>query len=87
MVADANIFVMANAFDLSSQDDIDTFALWSKKWQLPFNVMKCKSLHIEKNNLRTNYSYTIDDGHISENEKDLGVYDHDIQNYDRTCKA
>ena len=51
-----------NALDSSLQDDIDSLALWSKKWQLPFNVIKCKSLHIGKSNPRTNYTM---DGYIS----------------------
>ena len=65
--------IFSNALNPSLQDDIDSLALWSKKWQLPFNVSKCKSLHIGKNNPRTNYTM---DGYILEqveNEKDLGV--------------
>ena len=68
---DAKIF--CNASNSSLQDDINSLALWSKKWQLPFNVKKCKSLHIGKNNPKIKYSM---DGHILEqveNEKDLGV--------------
>ena len=43
---DAKIF--CNAFNSKLQGDIDELALWSEKWQLPFNVKKCKSLHIGK---------------------------------------
>ena len=51
---DAKIF--CNAFNSKLQGDIDELALWSEKWQLPFNVKKCKSLHIGKRNPRTNYT-------------------------------
>ena len=33
--------------DISSmQRDIDSLVLWSNKWQLSFNVSKCKFLHL-----------------------------------------
>ena len=37
------------------QDDICKLTEWSAKWQLPFNVGKCKSLHIGKQNPRHVY--------------------------------
>ena len=62
-----------NAFNSTLQGDIDDLALWSEKWQLPFNVKKCKSLHIGRRNPRTTY---IMNGHVLEQveyEKDLGI--------------
>ena len=37
----------------SMQIDIDALVAWSKRWQLPFNVGKCKCLHIGQSNSRT----------------------------------
>ena len=68
---DANIFCYA--LDSSLQDDIDSLALWLKKCQLPFNVIKCKSLHIGKNNRRTNYTMDVYILEQVENENDLAV--------------
>ncbi len=55
------------------QDDINTMNAWAKKWEMQFNVSKCKVLHIGKKNER--FSYTIDGKRIeeTEEEKDLGV--------------
>ena len=32
------------------QNDLDKLSEWSERWQLPFNIGKCKSLHIGKKN-------------------------------------
>ena len=55
------------------QQDIDNLVMWSEMWQLPFNVSKCKTLHLDRTN--PNHVYTMagcDINQISE-EKDLGV--------------
>ena len=65
--------IFCNTFNSKLQGDIDELALWSEKWQLPFNVKKCKSLHIGKRNPQTNYTMN---GHMLEQvnyEKDLGI--------------
>ena len=57
----------------SLQDSIDSLVDWSAFWQLPFNELKCKCMHIGKD--RTNRSYQMND-HVLENVKeikDLGV--------------
>ena len=46
---------------------------WSTTWQFPFNVEKCKCMHIGRE--KTSHTYTMDQ-HILNNvneEKDLGV--------------
>ena len=58
---DAKVF--CNAFNSTLQGDIEELALWSEKWQLPFNVRKCKSLHIGRRNPRTTYTMN---GHVLE---------------------
>ena len=55
------------------QDDLNRLTAWSDKWQLAFNVGKCKSLHIGSRN--THHKYEMNGrklDHIEE-EKDLGV--------------
>lgn len=57
----------------SLQSDLDALVNWSKKWQLPFNVGKCKCLHIGNSNPCWKYKM---DGRCLEDvdeEKDLGV--------------
>ena len=34
------------------QDDLDGINEWSVRWQLPFMIDKCKSLHISRKNMR-----------------------------------
>ena len=47
--------------------------MWSKKWQLFFNISKCKSLHLGGFNPK--YTYQINSQPIEQvsNEKDLGI--------------
>lgn len=55
------------------QSDILNLTDWSNKWQLPFNVDKCKVVHYGRNN--SNYTYDMDGMTLvsSVTEKDLGV--------------
>ena len=74
---DAKIFDMVNLRDIHAgdrlQEDINAVSNWSYKWQLPFNVKKCKVLHIGSTNpcrrCKMNGHYLED----IEEEKDLGV--------------
>ena len=89
---DAKLFNRVNLRDVDSgvklQEDIDSLSRWSKKWQLPFNVSKCKALHIGTCNPCRRYKM---DGkqlsHINE-EKDLGVIiDCDLKFHKQTAAA
>ena len=55
------------------QDDIDKLVKWSDKWQMLFNVGKCKCLHTGPGN--TNMHYEMGGTILSKTvkEKDLGV--------------
>ena len=55
------------------QTDLDKLLTWSKKWQLPFNVSKCKVIHYGSKNL--SLSYYIDGNLVQADysEKDLGI--------------
>ena len=55
------------------QSAIDNLHLWAEKWQMYFNVDKCKIIHIGRQNPR--FSYTMNDMQIqaSDSERDLGI--------------
>ena len=55
------------------QNDINELYAWSKKWQLPFNINKCKVLHFGKS--KNHHLYTMNNSQltIENSEKDLGV--------------
>ena len=64
---------MSNDDNKKLQDDLDSLTEWSTRWQLPFNVDKCKSLHIGRNNRK--HVYEMDGKKLDQGkeEKDLGV--------------
>ena len=55
------------------QDNLDRIYEWSTRWQLPFNIDKCKSLHIGRKNKR--YWYEMNGTKLKQvtEEKDLGI--------------
>ena len=55
------------------QSDLDHLIRWAEKWQMQFNVDKCKVLHIGSNNDRTNYSLNGSELCKANHEKDLGI--------------
>ena len=55
------------------QADIDRLLLWSKKWQLPFNIEKCKIIHYGRDNITANYKMYNNTVFSEETEKDLGI--------------
>ena len=69
------------------QSDLLTLVDWSKKWQMEFNVSKCKVLHVGANNPKTQY---LVDGHCLKSvqeEKDLGVVVSADLKSSRNCHA
>ncbi len=70
------------------QSGIDNMAEWGIKWQLPFNIGKCKSLHSGRTNGK--HVYTLK-GHNLEQmhqEKDLGVIiDNQLKFHNHTSAA
>ena len=89
---DAKIFDRVNLRDASSgerlQKDIDSLSKWSQKWQLPFNISKCKVLHIGNCNPCRRYKMNGEQLiHINE-EKDLGVIvDSELKFHKQTAAA
>ena len=62
------------------QADIDKLLAWSNKWQLPFNIDKCKVIHFGQNNDSVNYKMYGNSVVKDESEKDLGVlFDHKLK--------
>ena len=55
------------------QDDIDKLVRWSEKWQMLFNVGKCKCLHTGPGNTGMNYEMGGTILSKTVKEKDLGV--------------
>ena len=55
------------------QEDLDRLVEWADKWQMEFNVSKCKVMHVGKRNPRQSHCM----GNIGlkpvEVEKDLGI--------------
>ena len=69
------------------QRDIDKLQDWSDKWNLYFNVSKCKVMHIGRNNPRVEYTMTKDGKttkiETCEQETDLGVTFDDKLNFNK----
>ena len=57
----------------SIQRDLDELCNWENLWCLKFNLLKCKVLHIGKNNPKNKYAFLGSDLGTCESEKDLGV--------------
>ena len=58
------------------QGDLDGLANWATKWQMLFNVDKCKVLHLGRNNIGRDYTMGGRKLLVTEEEKDLGVMIH-----------
>ena len=55
------------------QEDLDRLVSWSNIWQLPFNIEKCKVMHIGNTNPKFEYSMASQKLEVTSQEKDLGV--------------
>ena len=55
------------------QEDVNKLFEWSLKWQLPFNIGKCKVIHYGKDNPEKEYSMNALPLSTDTSEKDLGV--------------
>lgn len=76
---DTKIYERSKNYD-SIQDDLMYLAEWSEKWNLNFNVQKCKVLHFQyKKQVNPKHKYKMSEGsdtcYLGEcsEEKDLGV--------------
>ena len=55
------------------QQDLDALYVWSKLWQLCFNVDKCKTIHFGRNNQDYQYTLHFEDIDSVDEDKDFGV--------------
>jgi Reverse transcriptase (RNA-dependent DNA polymerase) len=53
--------------------DLEALNVWSDKWQMSFNVEKCKVMHFSKNNAEDEYKMSERELAEITEEKDLGV--------------
>ena len=55
---DCKLYGIVNVSDKTSniQRDLDKLQSWSQKWQLPFNVTKCKTVHYGNHNPELDYN-------------------------------
>ena len=56
------------------QEDLNKVEEWSNKWQLHFNISKCKCLYYGKNNPNNIYYLNGQEINSCNQEKDLGIY-------------
>ena len=68
------------------QEDIDRMTAWATKWEMEFNVKKCKIIHIGKRNKRFTYKINENEIEVTEEEKDLGVMMTDDLKPTRQCE-
>ena len=56
------------------QKDVDTMVEWARKWEMTFNVAKCKVLHVGRRNKK--HEYKMGDVVLGQTmeEKDLGIW-------------
>ena len=55
------------------QKDIEAIENWTRKWQLPLNINKCRALHLGPRNVKCNYTLNGMMVQKTEAEKDLGI--------------
>jgi len=55
------------------REDLDRLVKWADKWQMQFNVSKCKVMHVGKKSPRHTYYMSSTGLRSVEMEKDLGV--------------
>ena len=55
------------------QRDLNKIGDWSEKWQMPFNLDKCKVMHVGHRNGKAKYELLGEELDICNEEKDLGV--------------
>ena len=70
--ADAKVYREVNCTEdyNSLQSDLDIMSEWSHKWQLPFNVEKCKCMHFGTRNPKRMANQMLEE---SSEERELGV--------------
>ena len=63
------------------QADLTRLVQWSETWQMPFNIEKCKVIHLCHNNRQTTYNIGQTELQTSSVEKDLRIFVDDRLNF------
>ena len=69
------------------QRDLDNIKEWADKWQMKFNVEKCKVMHLGGSNPRHSYSMDGIELATTSEEKDLGILVDEELKFDRHIRA
>ena len=67
------------------QNDLQSLFQWSERWQMNFNLEKCKVMHLGYNNKNVNYSLGGKNLEKVTEEKDLGVLISDDFKFGNQC--
>ncbi|CAF0969430.1 unnamed protein product [Brachionus calyciflorus] len=69
------------------QNDLNELFNWSKKWSTELNLLKCKTMYIGRNRVKT--MYAVGNVNLKETieEKDLGVFVTNDLKWNRQCSA
>ncbi|XP_071854518.1 uncharacterized protein [Apostichopus japonicus] len=67
------------------QQDLIKLMIWTKKWQMKFNVDKCSVMHFGHANPKFKYKMGDQELQETEEEKDLGVYVNSSMKFSRQC--
>jgi len=70
--------ILCKADCLALQSDLDNLCVWSKNWQLRFNLDKCKILRLGKCNVMRQYSMQDDSGQKTVLQDTVEEKDHGI---------
>ncbi len=55
------------------QDDLDKLTAWAEKWQMEYNVNKCKVMHFGNKNGKRRFSLGLNELTETKEERDLGI--------------
>ena len=53
--------------------DLEEIINWSDRWQMPFNIQKCKVMHVGNSNPKINYEIKGEAIQEVSQETDLGI--------------
>lgn len=67
------------------QDDLNKVQIWSQNWLMPFNINKCKVMHMGRNNNKEKYNMNGHDLEVVTEEVDLGVVMQSNLKYNKQC--
>ena len=72
---DTKVFGRVNSYEdrMKLQNDLKRLVEWTEKWQMTFNVSKCKVMHMGGSNMEWNYVMNGQMLKVVKAEKDLGV--------------